>query len=286
MIQAETPGVSGRVVQATLPPLWHPNPNVAAVFFRYLAQAPWLRTLTPQEGLQRGKPPVSKRLVTSALPERSEPSRSYFARISDAETQVEHYATTLSGRSHPPRLLDRLRQDVLVAESKLWWGDPTTEAEGSAYATEAQSRATDELHKVSIGGVNEISMTSKRAEIPFVLTSRADHPVTININLFSPKLGFDRSQLTGIVVQHGTQQVAVEATARASGIFPVEVTVETADGYVMARKSIQVRSTNFNQIALGLTLGAFVFLVVFYVGTAIKKRKGRAAGPSAGTSTA
>jgi hypothetical protein len=285
MIQAETPGVSGRVVQATLPPLWHPDPDVASAFFRYVAQAPWLHTLTPQEGLREGNPPVSKRLVASAPAERSEPAQTYFAQISDAETQVEHYATTLSGRSHPPQLLDRLRQDVLVAESKLWWGDPLTEAAGAAYATEAQSRATEELHKVSIGGVNEISMTSKRAEIPFVLSSRADHPVTININLFSPKLGFDRSQLTGIVVQHGTQQVAVEATARASGIFPVEVTVETADGYVMARKSIQVRSTNFNQIALGITVGALVFLIVFYVGAAIKKRKGRATGASPGPST-
>jgi hypothetical protein len=286
MIQAETPGVSGRVVEATTPPLWHPKPALALSLFRDLTEAPWLHTSTPREALRRGRPPVTKHLVATAPRVREEPDESYFSAITAAEAQVEHYASTLSETTRPPPLLDRLQQDVLVAQSRLWWADAITQAEGSAYTTEARAQATTELNKVSIGGVNEISMTSQRAQIPFVLSSRADHPVTVDVNLFSPKLGFDRSQLKGIVVQHGTQQIAVQATARASGIFPVEVTVETSDGYVLARKSIQIRSTNFNQIALGLTLGAFVFLIAFYIWGVVKKRRGRAAGPTAGTTTA
>ncbi|MDP9234502.1 MAG: DUF6049 family protein, partial [Actinomycetota bacterium] len=286
MIQAETPGVSGRVVEATAPPLWHPNARLAASFFRDLAQAPWLQALTPRAGLRRGPALVTKHLVASASRLRTEPAQSYFSAISAAEALVEHYATTLSDTTRPPALLDRLRQDVLVAQSRLWWANSSTLQEGAAYASVARAQATRELDKVSIGGVNEISMTSQRAQIPFVLSSRADHPVTINVDLFSPKLGFNRSQLKGIVVQHGTQQIAVQATAQASGIFPVEVTVETPDGYVLARKSIQVRSTNFNQIALGLTVGALVFLIAFYVWGLVKKRRERDASPPQGAPTA
>jgi hypothetical protein len=286
MIQAETPGVSGRLVEATAPPLWHPNATVAASFFRDLAQAPWLQTLTPQAGLRRGHGPVTKHLVASASRLQTEPAQSYFSAISAAEALVEHYATTLSDTTRTPALLDRLRQDVLVAQSRLWWANSSTLQEGAAYASVARVQATSELDKVSIGGVNEISMTSQRAQIPFVLSSRADHPVTINVDLFSPKLGFNRSELKGIVVQHGTQQIAVQATAQASGIFPVEVTVETPDGYVLARKSIQVRSTNFNQIALGLTVGALVFLIGFSVWGLVKKRRDREASPNQGASTA
>jgi hypothetical protein len=286
MIQAETPGVTGRVVTAIIPPLWHPKASLAAGFFRDLNQAPWLRTLTPRKGLRFGRSPVTKHLITTAPRVKNEPPQAYFSAISDAEAEVQHYATTLADLSRPPPLLDRLRQDVLVAQSRLWWSTPATRAEGAAYASVAEAQASGELDKVSIGGVNEISMTSQRAQIPFVLSSRADHPVTVNVKLFSPKLGFDRSQLKGVVVQHGTQQIAVEATAQASGIFPVEVTVETPDGFILAKKSIQVRSTNFNQIALGLTGGALAFLIAFYVWGLIKKRRVGTATPTEENTTA
>jgi Family of unknown function (DUF6049) len=286
MIQAETPGVSGRVVTAIVPPLWHPKASLAAAFFRDLTQSSWLRTLTPRKALRVGRPPVTRQLITSAPRVQDQPPESYFAAISTAEAQVQHYATTLADLSRPPPLLDRLRKDVLVAESRLWWSNGATQAEGTTYATVARAQASRELDKVSIGGVNEISMTSQRAQIPFVLSSRADHPVTVNVRLFSPKLGFDRSQLQGVVVQHGTQQIAVEATAQASGIFPVEVTVETPDGFVLAKKSIQIRSTNFNQIALGITGGALVFLIAFYAWGLIKKRRAGTTDPTEGNATA
>ncbi|MDP9222664.1 MAG: DUF6049 family protein, partial [Actinomycetota bacterium] len=286
MIQAETPGVKDRVVQATVPPLWHPSTHLATTFYRYLTRAPWLHSWTPQDALRSGVTPVAKHLLPSARPIRNQPDQSYFSQVAAAETMIQHYSVTLPAAVRIPPLLQRLRQNVLVAQSRLWWSDPVTLAEGASYAIAARNGAARQLQQVSIGGVNEISMTSQRAEIPFVLSSRADHPVTVNVVLLSPKLGFDRSQLKGVVIQHGTQQISVEATARASGIFPVEVKIETPDGYVIASKSIQVRSTNFNQIALGLTLGAFVFLVVFYLASAIKKRRGRAGGGSPGTSTA
>jgi Family of unknown function (DUF6049) len=216
---------------------------------------------------------VTKHVVTEAPPLAREPAASYFSAISAAQAQVEHYAATLSSAARPPQLLARLRRDVLVAQSRLWWSSPGLQALGGSYASVARAEATQELHKVSIGGVNEISMTSQRAQIPFVLSSRAHHPVTVDIKLLSPKLRFDRSRLDNVVVQHGTQQIAVQATAQASGIFPVEVIVQTADGYVLARKLIQIRSTNFNEIALGLTGGALAFLIAFYVWGVIKKRR-------------
>jgi hypothetical protein len=286
MIQAETPGVTGRTVEATTPPLWHPRPQTAELLFGYMRSAPWLRASTPRQALGVGRELVTKRLVPAAPRVATEPPTSYFTQLSSAEAQVEHYASTLSAAAHPPRLLERLSRDILVAQSRLWWGDAALQTQGTAYANVARSEATTQLHKVSLGGVDEISMTSRRAEIPFVLSSRADHPITVNIDLFSPKLGFDRSKLTGIIVRHGTQQIAVEATARASGIFPVEVSLETSDGYVIAKKSIQIRSTNFNQIALSLTLGALVFLIIFYAGGAVRKRRDRPTKRPTGTSPA
>ena len=53
----------------------------------------------------------------------------------------------------------------------------------------------------------------------------------------------------------------------------MEVLVETPDGALLvAEKIITIRSTAFNRIALGITLGAFGFLVVFYLLRVFRRR--------------
>jgi hypothetical protein len=67
----------------------------------------------------------------------------------------------------------------------------------------------------------------------------------------------------------------VSAEAQASGTFPIEVRVETEDGHALTVESVQVRSTEFNVVALAITLGAVLFLILFYVTKAIRRRRRR-----------
>jgi hypothetical protein len=67
----------------------------------------------------------------------------------------------------------------------------------------------------------------------------------------------------------------VDIRAGSSGIFPLEVAVETPDGsYEIDKRSITVRSTEFNQVALLITLGALGFLVFFFLLRGIRRRRG------------
>jgi hypothetical protein len=69
--------------------------------------------------------------------------------------------------------------------------------------------------------------------------------------------------------------LTVDVAAQSSGIFPLVVTVETPDGTFITDKTIEVRSTEFNEIALGLTFGALAFLILFYITRAIRGRRSR-----------
>ena len=57
------------------------------------------------------------------------------------------------------------------------------------------------------------------------------------------------------------------------GIFTVNVSVTTPNGFPIADKRIEIRSTEFNEVALGITLGALAFLILFYVTRVVRRHR-------------
>jgi hypothetical protein len=54
------------------------------------------------------------------------------------------------------------------------------------------------------------------------------------------------------------------------------INTQTPDGELtFGTTVIEIRSTEFNRIALALTLGALVFLILFYGAKAVRRRRGR-----------
>jgi hypothetical protein len=86
-----------------------------------------------------------------------------------------------------------------------------------------------------------------------------------------------------IDVAPGQRRVTVRVTTESSGIFPLTVQLLTPDGFEISEaKPITVRSTEFNEIALGVIFGALAFVVIFYVVRGIRRRRNRRE-PRAGT---
>ncbi|HWL64868.1 MAG TPA: DUF6049 family protein, partial [Actinomycetota bacterium] len=166
-----------------------------------------------------------------------------------------------------------LRRNLLVAQSRLWITDPALLAGAESFAAETLQETEDELDKVRIGGIEEIRLTSRRGEIPIEIFNGTDYDVAVNIKVLSADLRLNET-LPEVLQPGRFRQLTVDVSASSSGIFPVEVSVETPDGsYEIDRKSITVRSTEFNEIALVITLGALAFLIVFYVMRWFRRRE-------------
>ncbi|MEA2487275.1 MAG: hypothetical protein QOF16_929, partial [Actinomycetota bacterium] len=130
LIWAELPGTAGRIVQATVPSLWHPRDSLIRRLFSGLANAPWLQMKTPAQGLEHSVDPVSRHPVQTLGPLHDDPGTSYFDAISGASAEVSSF-----GQIGPPAaLLDRLSENVLVSQSRLWWGDAAAQTRGRAFA--------------------------------------------------------------------------------------------------------------------------------------------------------
>ncbi|MDP9067683.1 MAG: DUF6049 family protein [Actinomycetota bacterium] len=276
-IRQELPSIAGRVVQATMPSLWHPRPQMSQQLLAGLREAPWLRTVTPQEAVELAPPEqVTERFVQNLPTLENEPPEEFFDSIEETTELVDSFR-----RLQPPEtLIRRLRRNTLVAESRLWWAssDLLRVAEGYLDGTEAEIAA--ETQKVTIGGPDQINLTSREGRIPLVVSNQTSFPATVRVAITSPQrdLALEPQALPPQqVAAQDTFQFTVDATARSSGIFQMQVVVETVDGSLeIASKQITIRSTAFNRIALGVTLGALAFLVFFYLLRLSRRRRGQA----------
>lgn len=265
-IRQELPSVEDRVVQVTMPSLWHPSPLLTRRLLGGLGDAPWLKTVTPAEGVDlREAVPRSEDFIQAFTPLPKEPTSALF----DSIDQTEDFLDDFRRMQPPEQLLERLRRNTLVAESRLWWSTPELLEVADGYLQGTLAQAEAEIEKITIGGPSEINLTSRAGEIPLVVSNGTEFPTTVSVSVSSPQpdLVLDPATVRPQqIAPEDTYQFTVEANARSSGIFPIEVVVQTSDGSLdLAYKRITIRSTEFNRIALGLTAGAFAFLVLFYL---------------------
>jgi hypothetical protein len=269
MVREETPGVGGRVVQATMPSLWHPGRETLDRLLNGLREAPWIETLTPSEALDVSVEPSPRRLVpTLGRLAIQAPADDLFADISSTWELVESFRLL-----RPlPELTERLTRNLLVAQSRLWGASPELSGRADDYVADTLRRTREELEKITIGGTEEIRLTSQRGEIPIEVFNDTNYEVTLNVRIISPDLRLDETY--PLVLEAGRfQQIPVDIAARSSGIFPVEVSLETPDGtYQIDTRSITVRSTEFNQVAVVITMGALAFLVLFYLVPRLRRK--------------
>jgi hypothetical protein len=274
MIREELPGTPERVIAAAIPVTSRISARMTRTLIMGLARAPWLDTLTPGLGLKRSATAVEKQIVES-VPELAEtPPETYLEATQDAGTTVAQFGSL----QPPPDLIRRLGRNVLVAQGRALWSDPER---GLEYATESVDEAEREFDKIEVIGPEEITLTSKRGEFQFIIVNDTDYDVNVDVEMSSDKLHLPDSG--PIEVASGQKRVTVRVTTQSSGIFPLTVQLTTPDGLEISEaKPITVRSTEFNEIALGITFGALAFVVIFYVVRGIRRRRNRRE-PRAGT---
>ncbi|MQA99556.1 MAG: hypothetical protein GEU78_04590 [Actinobacteria bacterium] len=278
MIHTELPGTQ-RVVQASLPS-WQPERSSSSALFDALfdalRRAPWLSTITPAEGLGLDLPVIERTIVPELPISPSAPDASFYESIADANDAVDIFA----GIQPPESLVEQLNRNLLVAQSRSWWTDEELLARGMRYAERTRDIAATELDKVFVRAPGEITLTSEEGVITLSLVNEADYPVTVRVVPQSDDVTFDPSSIEDRFEANASSQFRVSVRSQSSGIFPVRVGLETANGAeIRSPLLITVRSTTFNDVAVAITLGALAFLILFYALRGIRKRR-RSARPN------
>ena len=120
-----------------------------------------------------------------------------------------------------------------------------------------------------------ITLTSSEAKIPLTFRNDTDKRVPIHIALTSDKLLFPDGTDRDVTLEPGKNQtVRVAVETRSSGTFPLLMTVTTAGGLPIQTSEVTVRSSFVSGVGVFLTVGAIVFLAVWW-GWDIRRRRRR-----------
>lgn len=267
MVHAELPGTPGRIIQITLPAGWEPGPRQATFFLRGLARAPWLRTVALDRAVELSSRNV-ERTLRASLPSDSEAlEQGVFDQIERARGTLDSYATAL-----PPgnQRLRRLRRNLLVAAGRSWLHDPD---EARRYVAGTVAEVEGEIDKITLTGARDVTLTSQRGQVQVVLTNEATQPIRLALRLISPNLRFDRNRIVD-TYPPGSHALTLDMETTGSGIFQLDLRLETTDGTLLVeQRRVVVRSTSFNQVALGVTVGALFFLIAFYIYRIVRRGK-------------
>jgi hypothetical protein len=127
---------------------------------------------------------------------------------------------------------------------------------------------------ISLPKSQKVTLTSRSGKIPLVITNSLPVEALVRITVSSAKLEFPSGTTYEITLApSSTTRTDIQVTTRASGAFPLDVAITSSGGGVpVASSRIDVRSTAISGVGLFLSLGAGLFLLVWW-GRHIRHRR-------------
>lgn len=140
-----------------------------------------------------------------------------------------------------------------------------TSAARARLLDDANELIDDTLAAIGIPAQGTVTLTADAGVVPITLENGLPDPVTVRLSVRSDKLEFPDGDELEVILDPGTNRREVAVRTRASGSFPVEVTLRTGDDRLdIATGRLSVRSTAFSGFGLVLSLLAGAFLAVWW----------------------
>jgi len=160
------------------------------------------------------------------------------------------------------------------------WANPAGRKDAVALLDSIAGSVASVLDQVEVQPTSTITITSSKAEIPISFRNKGADEITVALQLESDRLLFPEGATREITLppKHNTTvRVAVET--RGSGTSDVNMTVTTSGGLAIGDPNgttIKVRSSFVSGVGVFLTVGAIVFLVLWWGWDIHRRRKKRA----------
>ncbi|HWI04580.1 MAG TPA: DUF6049 family protein, partial [Acidimicrobiales bacterium] len=165
-----------------------------------------------------------------------------------------------------------IEEQLLVAESS----DLKTLRQREAYVTGANRQVKAQLDEIEMPEGRSFTLTARTGEIPLTFKNNTGKPVRVVVRIESDKLDFPAGTTVELELTRLNTIQRFPVVARASGAFPIRITMESPDGHLeVGRARITVRSTAASGASLVVAMGAATFLAVWWGRNAMKGRRAR-----------
>lgn len=260
---------------------WRPSADLLVTVMAGLAEHPALRAVTVDAFFSRVEPASGQAASRRLAPVEPNRLRVRPDLIESARARIASLTTMVGDGAPEVSTADR---HLLIAASAATTGGPHDPHDHLQAVDDVIRRVTA---TVRLPDEPSVTLTAQRARIPLSFVNDSARPIRILVRLSSDKLLFPDGDTHEVELppRSFTAQFSVET--RTSGAFPMTVEVTSPDGRItVGELTMTVRSTAVSGVALGITVGAGLFLVGWW-GNHIRKtrRRRRAEAPDGAPET-
>ncbi len=266
IVAIEAPNQS-RGVAVQMPALWSPDSSLLDALIGGLSDNPLLAPVTldqffdhvPLDETDNG--PVVRTLAPLAPAAPTIDAKKY----TDTRDNLNAFSSTVG--PNDPAIVSGHR-GLLISLTSVWPGAfGRTQSNARLNAINGGISAFANQIETPPSGLT-VTLTSRKADLPLSFNNETGRTVVLRIKFDSDKLTFTgpggSEQILRLAPQNNTKSFPVET--RASGTFPLRITVTSADGKLPLRAArYTVRSTFVSGVGIILTIGAGVFLAIWWI---------------------
>lgn len=166
----------------------------------------------------------------------------------------------LAGMLDDGRLVRQLQRSLWISP-----GSETPNAERRSYVDRVRRTEDEFAAAINAPQTFRITLTAREGTIPLSIDNLSDQTVSVRIDLASSQMEFPDGSTLNLDVPPGGTRVDLDVRLRASGAFPLRVTITSPDGsIVLDRTTFTVRSTVVSGVGLVLSIGAGLFLLIWW----------------------
>jgi hypothetical protein len=258
-IYLETPGTPRRGTAVLFPERPAAGPEFLRDFARLVGASPWLRPMTPS-ALVRAVPGAG---TATRLPPQTSPSfpAGYEARYDTGRDALTRFHSAVRGAD---ALGNRLNDDLLLSIGGAAVRSVPVGEEFLAYVNDTVRRVFEDVRPPPSGQL--VTLTSLHGTVRFTATNGSPFAMKLVVKLVPHgQLTLPDGDRTTIVLLPGESRlVQMTVQAQTTGRFPMTVQLLAPQGGLIAQSQMIVRSTAFNRVALLVTAGAVLFLLVWW----------------------
>jgi len=153
-------------------------------------------------------------------------------------------------------------EQTILTSASLGLDDPSR----TAFLSHANNQIGAVTAQIRLPESQTVTLTSRSGKIPLVLTNDLPVEAHVRVQVKSAKLEFpEGTTIDMVLAPAGTTRTDIAVTTRASGAFPLEVVVSSANGALpLTNSRISVRSTAISGWGLILSVGAGLFLLLWW----------------------
>jgi hypothetical protein len=138
----------------------------------------------------------------------------------------------------------------------------------------------DVLSQIRVPVGSTITLTAREGEIPVTFLNETDQTLRVKVRLESDKLFFPDGDEREVELPPRSTTIGINVESRASGTSALELTVTSVDEQLTIQSTrVRVRSTVVSGVGVFLTVGASLFLALWWL-LHFRKRRSKERGPA------